>query len=171
MIVEWVPMHLHGRQWAVRVTDDTHVRVLALLGVLGRWAPGPRRVFGRASSGHDHLEGCAYAAKSEDFLRLQPAFADESEEQEEGLLVTGRPARKAGLVPTHLEGVGPCGDGEAAAVVKERFRTGNFSATHLTLRGLSPEQMAVLHRGHRRVRLRTANKIRPPRSEAVTGRS
>ncbi|KAH7954362.1 hypothetical protein HPB49_018039 [Dermacentor silvarum] len=150
LIVEWVPMHLHGLQWAVRVTDDTHVRVLALLDVLDRWAPGPR-VFGRASADRGHLEGCAYAAKSEDFLRLQPAFGSGSPDQDEGLLVTGLLARRAGLVPTHLDGVGPCGDGEAAAVVKERFRTGNFSATYLTMRGLSPEQMAVLHRGLQRL--------------------
>ncbi|KAL1442474.1 hypothetical protein MTO96_030780 [Rhipicephalus appendiculatus] len=107
MIVEWVPMHMHSLQWALRVTDDTHVRVLALLDVLERWPPGPPRVFGRASAGRGHLEGCAYAAKSEDFLRMQPALVDESEDQDEGLLVTGRLASKAGLVATHLEGVGP----------------------------------------------------------------
>nr|XP_050041054.2 uncharacterized protein LOC126537980 [Dermacentor andersoni] len=151
LIVEWVPMHLHALQWAVRVTDDTHVRVLALLDVLERWAPGPR-VFGRASADRGHLEGCAYAAKSQDFLRLQPAFDSESLDQDEGLLVTGRLARQAGLVPTHLDGVGPCGDSEAAAVVNERFRTGNFSATYLTMRGLSPEQMAALHSGQRHER-------------------
>ncbi|XP_065307369.1 uncharacterized protein [Dermacentor albipictus] len=151
LIVEWVPMHLHGLQWAVRVTDDTHVRVLALLDVLERWAPGPR-VFGRASAHRGHLEGCAYAARSQDFMRLQPAFDSASVDQDEGLLVTGPLARQAGLVPTHLDGVGPCGDGEAAAVVNERFRTGNFSATYLTMRGLSPEQMAALHSGQRHVR-------------------
>ncbi|KAH7968712.1 hypothetical protein HPB52_010793 [Rhipicephalus sanguineus] len=150
LIVEWVPMHMHSLQWALRVTDDTHVRVLALLDALERWAPGPRRVFGRASVGRDHLEGCAYAAKSEDFLRMQPALADESEDQDEGLLVTGRLARRAGLVATHLEGVGPCGDAEAAVVVKERLRKGNLSATYLTMRGLSPRQMALLDRRRRR---------------------
>ncbi|KAH8026588.1 hypothetical protein HPB51_022049 [Rhipicephalus microplus] len=167
MIVEWVPMHMHSSQWALRVTDDTHVQVLALLDVLESWPAGPPRVFGRAYAGRDHLEGCAYVAKSEDFLRMQPALADESEDQDEGLLVTGRLARKVGLVATHLEGVGPCGDAEAAAVVKERFSKGNlFSATHLTMRGLSPTQMAALDRGHHRARPDVANNVWSPGVES-----
>ncbi|XP_077512851.1 UDP-GlcNAc:betaGal beta-1,3-N-acetylglucosaminyltransferase 8-like [Amblyomma americanum] len=148
LLVEWVPANMVGSQFALRVTDDTHVHVRALLYTLSRLGEPSAAafIFGRASRNKQHLEGCAYMAKSEAFLRLQPTFADEELDEEEGPLVTGRLARKAGLVAVHLEGFGPCDRRVAAAQLDELLTTGNDSTAHLTIRGLTPEKMVLLHR-------------------------
>ncbi|XP_077512267.1 beta-1,3-galactosyltransferase 4-like [Amblyomma americanum] len=146
LLIEWVPGHVLDSEFVLRVTDDTHVHVPAVLAAVDQLAGNTSSgtMYGHLSPGGDHLEGCAYMAKSEVFRRLQPGFADEQPNGDEGPLVTGRLARRAGLKLVHLEGIGPCHRPEDS-LLQTWLREGNVSSSHLTLHGLQPREMASLH--------------------------
>lgn len=147
LLTEWVPSHANGSQLVLRVTDDTYVDVPALLATMDAWtgAPSAPYLIGRVSRDRRHLESCAYMAKPQVFQCLQAAFADESLSVQEGPLLTGRLATKAGGALLHAEWIGPCDDGSVA----RRFAhlaAGNSPLEHVTMPHLSPDVMVDIHR-------------------------
>ncbi|XP_065301767.1 uncharacterized protein [Dermacentor albipictus] len=149
LLVEWVPTHVSGSRLALRVTDDTYVNVPALLAAVDSLPTSDERLrmYGRLSSDRTHLEDCVYMAKSDGFRQLQLPFADVvAANRSDVPLVTGPLARKAGLSLVQLDGIGSCDVQSAAIAAREWLRKGGASSSHLTVRGMSPELMATLHR-------------------------
>lgn len=147
LLVEWVPTHVSGSSFVLRVTDDTYVNVPALLTALENLTSSDDTpvIYGRSSPNQTHLEDCAYMAKSEGFMRLQRSFADVALNHSDGTLVTGRLAHEAGLALVHMKGFGSCDDRRAALTARKWLRKGTGSSSHLTVRGMSPALMTAFH--------------------------
>ncbi|XP_075744681.1 beta-1,3-galactosyltransferase brn-like [Rhipicephalus microplus] len=148
LLVEWVPTHVSHSSYVLRVTDDTYVNVSAVLAAVESLPSSDVTclMYGHLSPDQTHLEDCAYMVKSKGFAQMQRSFADVAVNYSEGPLVTGRLAREAGLVLEHMDGFGSCRSRHSALTVRELLRkVDDAPATFLTVRGLSPVLMSMLH--------------------------